>query len=226
MSALIPLQRPAADPAPKVAEDRLPEGRAQRGERRKRGRKEAGEKEAEDSGAEEEEEDEWSGGGSDAERDDDPFANDEDEDRDDQRATPPPPPSLRYPPNTPLQRTLDAMDTPQRNYRIRDLNTLSEYEFDREKNIAKNRELLRALIPQDAGTALGLPKPRRIPRPSRSSTSAASASVELPPPSVPGLPCPCRRQRPDCLSLGSRRDGPQHKHRHLRRRDRLRRDGW
>ncbi|KAJ7776666.1 hypothetical protein B0H14DRAFT_3508248 [Mycena olivaceomarginata] len=186
MGALTPLQRPASDvpaaePAPNAVEVSLPKVRTQRGGRRKRGRKEPEEQEAEDLGTEEEEEDELLGSGSDAERDDDLFAdNDDDEDQGDQRGTPPPPPSLRYPPNTPLQKALDAMDTPQRNYRIRDLNTLSEYEFDRERNIARNKELLRALVPQDAGTAVGLPKPRPKPKASRSSTStsAASASAE------------------------------------------------
>jgi hypothetical protein len=208
-----------------VAEDGLPKDCRQKGERCKRERKEPGEQEAEDSGAKEEDEDEWSGSGSDAERKDDPLANnDDDGDQDDQHDTPPPPPSLRYPPNSLLQRVLDAMDTPQRNYCIRDLNTLSEYEFNCKKNIVKNKELLCTLIPQDAGAALGLSKPWRIPKPPCSSTSAASASAELLLPGVPGLACPCRCQHPNCLSLSGRRDRPWCKHGCLHSRDGFRRD--
>ncbi|KAJ7302480.1 hypothetical protein DFH08DRAFT_826653 [Mycena albidolilacea] len=167
---------------PNAVEDSLPKVRVQRGGGHKRGRKEPGEREAEDSGSQEEE-DEWSGGGSDAERDDDPFADDEDEDQGDQGdqgGTPPPPPSLRYPPNAPLQRALDAMDTPQRNSRIWDLNTLSEYEFDRERNIARNQELLRALVPQDAGTA----------HQHQRCIGVGGAEAELPPPGGPDSPAP------------------------------------
>ncbi|KAJ7796030.1 hypothetical protein B0H14DRAFT_2620363 [Mycena olivaceomarginata] len=152
--------RPAAGSAEEGGEHRAPKGK------RRRGTEEA---EEEESGAEEDEDDDnWSGG---EERDDDldqpaPSA---------PRASPSPPPSLRYPPKSPLQRALDAMDTPQRNHRIRDLNTLSEYEFDREQNIARNNELLRALFPVDAATEVGLPQARK-PKPAK----AARSSTETP----------------------------------------------
>ncbi|KAJ7871249.1 hypothetical protein B0H14DRAFT_2570952 [Mycena olivaceomarginata] len=172
MGALISLQRSASEPPRRETSAKPPaasataagsteeggEHRAPKGKRR-RGTEEA---EEEESGAEEDEDDDnWSGG---EERDDDldqpaPSA---------PRASPSPPPSLRYPPKSPLQRALDAMDTPQRNHRIRDLNTLSE-------TIARNNELLRALFPVDAAMEVGLPQARK-PKPAK----AARSSTETP----------------------------------------------
>ncbi|KAJ7315444.1 hypothetical protein DFH08DRAFT_820694 [Mycena albidolilacea] len=136
MGPLIPLQRPAsnvpaADPAPNAVEDSLPKVRVQRGGGHKRGRKEPGEREAEDSGSRRRR----MNGRAVARMlsaTNDPFADDEDEDQGDQGdqgGTPPPPPSLRYPPNAPLQRALDANGYAP-----------AEYEFDRERNIARNQE--------------------------------------------------------------------------------------
>jgi hypothetical protein len=66
------------------------------------------------------------------------------------------------------------MPTPQRNFRIRDLNTLSEYEFDREKNVARNKALFRQLFPEDPSVMLGMngPPPKKHSTPAHASRSS------------------------------------------------------
>ncbi|KAJ7336846.1 hypothetical protein DFH08DRAFT_813160 [Mycena albidolilacea] len=49
--------------------------------------------------------------------------------------------------------------THQRNFRIRDLTTLSKYEFERDKNIACNKALFQQLFPEDPTTMLGMNGP-------------------------------------------------------------------
>ncbi|KAJ7789648.1 hypothetical protein B0H14DRAFT_3502764 [Mycena olivaceomarginata] len=121
-------------------------------------------KRAADSGAEEEE-DGWRASGEDTEDQEDELESsthatshregDEGECNEEEPCA-----ELRRPPNSPMQRALNAMTRAARDYTIRDWNTLSDYEFDREKNIAKNRELLHALIPQGGtAAAMGLAGP-------------------------------------------------------------------
>ncbi|KAF7361557.1 hypothetical protein MSAN_01189300 [Mycena sanguinolenta] len=67
-------------------------------------------------------------------------------------------PQLTRAPNTPLREKLAAMPTPLRHRRVHEINWLSDYEFMREKNIARNEALIRSILPQPLSVALGLKK--------------------------------------------------------------------
>jgi hypothetical protein len=72
------------------------------------------------------------------------------------------------------------MKISEHNYRICVLNSLSDTEYDQEKNIACNKELFRGLFPVDPVAELGLraaPGPLPPPQPKRSSQRVAAANT-------------------------------------------------
>ncbi|KAJ6449640.1 hypothetical protein C8R45DRAFT_1114526 [Mycena sanguinolenta] len=66
--------------------------------------------------------------------------------------------SLKYTPNSPRQRALAAMPKKAHDKKIWEYNTISSYEFDHEKNIARNTTPLQVLLPGGGVAALGTPK--------------------------------------------------------------------
>ncbi|KAJ7815299.1 hypothetical protein B0H14DRAFT_2603499 [Mycena olivaceomarginata] len=71
--------------------------------------------------------------------------------------------------------SLAAMAMPERNHRIHTLNALSDAEYDRENNVARNKDLFRRLFPVDPVVELGLrAPPSNEPPPSSKPRRAAS----------------------------------------------------
>ncbi|KAF8194498.1 hypothetical protein K438DRAFT_1969110 [Mycena galopus ATCC 62051] len=139
--------------------------------------KKAEEKEVEEE--EEEEEDAWPGGGSDDEEDDG-----EEDDEEEEETSSPPPIALTRVPKTPLRKAVEVLERPARQRHILELNCLSDYEFEREENIAWNKELLGALKLQGAAASLGIaakaqPKPRARHQEHAAPTPPARSSCRL-----------------------------------------------
>ncbi|KAJ7705700.1 hypothetical protein B0H14DRAFT_2647268, partial [Mycena olivaceomarginata] len=144
-------------PPPTVAVPRADGGAAQKaGKRKTKGKRRAAEAEADD-----DKDNAWSGGGGlDDELADDPFADEDNSLPRTPAGSPPPPVLLRHVPNSELQAALDAMDAPQRQRRILELNSFTEYEFEREKNVARNKALFHSLFPEDPASMLGISRPK------------------------------------------------------------------
>ncbi|KAJ7673498.1 hypothetical protein B0H14DRAFT_2656893 [Mycena olivaceomarginata] len=147
--------------------------------KRRRGEEEP---EAEESGAEDDE-GEWpGGGGSDDELEQDPFANEEEEGGGGGGS------AAEAPAGMALQNSLAAMAMPERNHRIHTLNALSDAEYDRENNVARNKDLFRRLFPVDPVVELGL----RAPPSNEPPPSSKPPPSSEPPPSNEPPPQPTR----------------------------------
>ncbi|KAJ6480221.1 hypothetical protein C8R45DRAFT_933150 [Mycena sanguinolenta] len=146
-----------------------------KGGRRRKGDEE---EEAQESGADDDK-DRWPGS-----RTEDELAGDSGADEDEpvislnRRAATPS--MLRRPPNTPLRQKLNAMPTPRRDYNVRLFNSLTDYEFEREKTIASNEALFRELFPQSTAAVLFNKTPKqKAPTGNKTPLQAMRASGRL-----------------------------------------------
>ncbi|KAF8142940.1 hypothetical protein K438DRAFT_1784205 [Mycena galopus ATCC 62051] len=133
------------------------------------------------------EEDVWGGEHTGGDGEGDLLEDDEEGDVTPNTPCPPgPPPALTHEPNTPLRQWLAAMPTSQRYRMIWEHNTLSDYEFEREKTIARNQALFCQHFPVSTAAYLGVSKKNSPRKPcgtalptrtsSRRATTATSTS--------------------------------------------------
>ncbi|KAF8195155.1 hypothetical protein K438DRAFT_1968485 [Mycena galopus ATCC 62051] len=90
---------------------------------------------------------------------------------------------------------VEVLETPARQRCILELNCLSDYEFEREENVARNKELLGALKLQGAAASLGIvakaqPKPRARHQEHAAPTPPARSSCHLAPATGAASPTP------------------------------------
>ncbi|KAJ7709245.1 hypothetical protein B0H14DRAFT_2646398 [Mycena olivaceomarginata] len=175
MGSLIPLPgQPSSWEREKAQDPTQAKGNGGKGKGRARAEEavDAGAEDEEEEDEEEEDELQSSAGATPApneeEEDESSRAEDEDERESSARATPASHEeeeeedellALSRPPNSPLGRKLAAMPSPERRMKICGYNRMSDSQFDREKNIARNDELLVALNLKHAASAaaLGIP---------------------------------------------------------------------